>query len=244
MAQDHYHILGITEDADLQEVRSAYRQLAKVHHPDLNPGDPYADALFQRINAAYSVLSNPESRRDYDLVRQHTYEPQADVGRTETRPSATSTQTTGWSKRRSTNTSQQDVNPGDFTDEFLRTDIFATMMARNIKEQLRGPAFDLRALPVEHYVILGVLAIVCLLLRLEDANLSFSVTKWLVFAVYVAISTWWAHGLRSLERFRPDLLGRFDIFIVHAASFVATAMVTPPLMFIAWAAQIIPQQMG
>ncbi len=249
MAQDHYHILGITEDADLQTVRSAYRQLAKVHHPDLNPGDPYADALFQRINAAYSVLSNPESRRNYDLVRQHghepqpDYEPQAGVGRT-TRSSTTSTTSTGWSKRPAPNASARDVNPGDFTDAFLRTDIFATMMARNIKEQLRGPTFDLRALPVDHYVILTVLAVVCLLIRLEETNLSFSVTKWLVFAVYVAISTWWAHGLRSLERFRPDLLGRFDIFIVHAVSFVATAMVTPPLMFVTWAAQIIPRQMG
>ncbi|MEM6428005.1 MAG: J domain-containing protein [Deinococcota bacterium] len=239
MAQDHYHILGIPEDADLQEVRSAYRQLAKVHHPDLNPGDPYADALFQRINAAYSVLSNPETRRNYDLVRQHLHEP----------PAETTWKTTGTNKRTSTRETsphnpQQQVNPGDFSDEFLRTDIFATMMARNIKEQLRGPTFDLRALPVEHYVILAMLAGLCFLIRLEDQNASFAFTKWIVFAVYTTISTAWAHGLRSLERFRPDLLGRFDIFIVHIVSFMATAMVTPPLKFVAWAAQIIPQQLG
>ncbi len=230
MAQDHYHILGIDEDADLSIIRSVYRQLAKVHHPDLNPGDPYADALFQRINTAYSVLSNPKSRRDYDLVRQHVQETQPDIDQTTTR----STTSTGWSKWRHTNTPQHDVNPGNFTNEFLGTDIFATMMARNIKEQLRGPRFDLRALPIVHYVILGILAAFYVLVRPLEPSILFSLIKWFIFAVYTVISTTWIHGLRSLERFRPNLLGRFDVFIVHAISLIVTALLTWPFVIVVW----------
>ncbi|MEM7736379.1 MAG: J domain-containing protein [Deinococcota bacterium] len=141
MAQDHYHILGIREDADLQAIRTAYRQLAKVHHPDLNPGDPYADALFQRINAAYSVLSNPEARRDYDLVRQHVHKSQSDTGqKSRYRPSASSTRTTGWSKRSHPDTSQQNVNPSDVSSKFWHADILPLQQLKTSKNNGRNLA--------------------------------------------------------------------------------------------------------
>jgi curved DNA-binding protein CbpA len=63
---DYYQVLGITRFADLDEVRRAFRQKAKLLHPDLN-NNPGANEEFKRINEAYQVLHNPEKRRIYDL---------------------------------------------------------------------------------------------------------------------------------------------------------------------------------
>ena len=66
---DYYDILGIAEDANDKELRTAYRKAARETHPDLNPGDKNNEALFKKISEAYSVLSNPEERLFYDSVR-------------------------------------------------------------------------------------------------------------------------------------------------------------------------------
>jgi len=58
-----YEILGVAEDADQEEIRKAYRALAKKYHPDSGNGD---GEMFHKINHAYTVLSRPESRHDYD----------------------------------------------------------------------------------------------------------------------------------------------------------------------------------
>ena len=63
---DYYAELGIGRDADEKEVRSAFRRLARQHHPDLNPGDERAEERFKRVNEAYEVLSDDEKRRAYD----------------------------------------------------------------------------------------------------------------------------------------------------------------------------------
>jgi len=63
---DYYSELGIGRDADEKEVRSAFRRLARQHHPDLNPGDEKAEERFKRVNEAYEVLSDDEKRRAYD----------------------------------------------------------------------------------------------------------------------------------------------------------------------------------
>src|SRR5207245_5581558 len=59
-------ILGVKNGASEKEIRSAYRRLARTHHPDVNPGDKASEARFKAINAAYDVLSDPEKRRKYD----------------------------------------------------------------------------------------------------------------------------------------------------------------------------------
>jgi DnaJ-class molecular chaperone len=61
-----YDLLGIKRDASEKEVRSAYRKLARKHHPDVNPGDKAAEAKFKEINNAYEVLHDVEKRRKYD----------------------------------------------------------------------------------------------------------------------------------------------------------------------------------
>ena len=63
---DYYKILGVSKDATADEIKKAYRKLARQHHPDLNPNDPQAGKLFQQINEANEVLSDPENRKKYD----------------------------------------------------------------------------------------------------------------------------------------------------------------------------------
>jgi curved DNA-binding protein CbpA len=64
--QTPYQVLGVKPDASAEEIRKAYRQLAKQFHPDLNPGKPEAEARFKSISAAYDLLSDPEKRARYD----------------------------------------------------------------------------------------------------------------------------------------------------------------------------------
>ena len=63
---DYYKLLGIEKSATPKEIKSAYRKLARKHHPDLNPHDKDAKKNFQQINEANEVLSDPEKRRKYD----------------------------------------------------------------------------------------------------------------------------------------------------------------------------------
>src|SRR6202020_3032837 len=63
---DYYKILGVSKTATQDEIRSAYRKLARKHHPDLNPNDKEANKKFQQINEANEVLSDPENRKKYD----------------------------------------------------------------------------------------------------------------------------------------------------------------------------------
>ncbi|HXG34736.1 MAG TPA: molecular chaperone DnaJ [Bryobacteraceae bacterium] len=65
-AQDYYQILGVSRDAKPEEIRKAYRRLARKYHPDLNPGDKSAEEKFKQIQEAYDVLSDPQKRQMYD----------------------------------------------------------------------------------------------------------------------------------------------------------------------------------
>jgi molecular chaperone DnaJ len=68
--KDFYHILGVSDKATADEIKKAYRKLAKTHHPDANKGDPRATERFKEIGEAYSVLSDPERRKQYDQMRR------------------------------------------------------------------------------------------------------------------------------------------------------------------------------
>src|ERR1051326_7106108 len=63
---DYYHTLGIDKNATPEEIKKAYRKLARKYHPDLNPNDKEANKKFQQINEANEVLSDPEKRKKYD----------------------------------------------------------------------------------------------------------------------------------------------------------------------------------
>jgi curved DNA-binding protein len=63
---DYYKVLGVEKSASAEDIKKAYRKLARKHHPDLNPNDKNAKQLFQHINEAHEVLSDPEKRKKYD----------------------------------------------------------------------------------------------------------------------------------------------------------------------------------
>jgi DnaJ-class molecular chaperone len=66
VAKDPYQTLGVARTAKPEEIRRAYRKLAKKLHPDLNPGDRGAEARFKDVSSAYDLLSDPEKRRRFD----------------------------------------------------------------------------------------------------------------------------------------------------------------------------------
>ncbi len=64
--RDYYQILGISKDTSQDEIKKAYRKLARKYHPDLNPGDKAAEEKFKEINEAYAVLGDPQKRSEHD----------------------------------------------------------------------------------------------------------------------------------------------------------------------------------
>jgi molecular chaperone DnaJ/curved DNA-binding protein len=68
--KDFYDVLGVDDDASKKEIKKAYRDLARKHHPDRNPDDPNAEEKFKEIQKAYSVLSDEEKRQQYDAQRR------------------------------------------------------------------------------------------------------------------------------------------------------------------------------
>lgn len=67
---DYYQVLGVAEKAGADEIKKAYRRLAKQHHPDANPNNPSAAERFKQISEAHAVLSDPEKRKQYDMMRR------------------------------------------------------------------------------------------------------------------------------------------------------------------------------
>lgn len=68
---DYYKILGVDKSASRDDIRKAFKKLARKYHPDLNPNDPNAKQRFQEINEANEVLGDPEKRKKYDQYGEH-----------------------------------------------------------------------------------------------------------------------------------------------------------------------------
>jgi DnaJ-class molecular chaperone len=107
--QTPYEVLGVKREAGADEIRRAYRKLAKEFHPDLNPGKPAAEARFKAVTAAYDILSDAEKRARYD--RGEIDETGAERPRYSYRPHAEGAQ--GWKYR-----PQGEVNIDDLEDLF------------------------------------------------------------------------------------------------------------------------------
>ncbi|MDO4354128.1 MAG: DnaJ domain-containing protein, partial [Clostridia bacterium] len=78
--RDYYEVLGVSKTATEDELKKAYRKLAKENHPDLHPGDKACEARFKEINEAYEILSDSDKRAKYDQFGHAAFDPSQGYG--------------------------------------------------------------------------------------------------------------------------------------------------------------------
>lgn len=112
---DYYKILGLDKTASTDQIKKAYRKLARQYHPDLNPNDKEANKKFQQINEANEVLSDPEKRKKYDQYGQNWQHAEAYEKAKQSQQTAGGT---GYSTYGGSEAFGDDFSSGDFSDFF------------------------------------------------------------------------------------------------------------------------------
>ena len=128
--RDYYEVLGVARDASADEVKKAYRKLARTHHPDLNPGDKSSEAKFKEAQQAYDILSDAEKRSLYDRFGKTAFEGMAASG-----PRVGPTEWTA-----------NQAGPGSFTFDAELSRSFKVWESQSL--QLRFEAFNVLNHPV------------------------------------------------------------------------------------------------
>jgi len=130
---DYYQLLGLDKNASAEDVKKAYRKLARKHHPDLNPNDKEAHKKFQQINEAHEVLSDPEKRKKYDQYGKdwHHAEPFEQARRQQQQYASG-----GGS------TFQGDFGTGDFSDFFESLFGMGNTRERTRQAKFRGQDYE------------------------------------------------------------------------------------------------------
>jgi curved DNA-binding protein len=115
--RNYYDILGVPKDASNDEIKKAFRKLARQYHPDMNPGDKAAEERFKDIGEAYEVLSDTLKRGQYDQFGQYWNQSGFQEGRAAARTDTASSPYQGWSNRSNSATATADeVDFGEFSD--------------------------------------------------------------------------------------------------------------------------------
>ena len=135
--KDFYQVLGVAESASQDEIKKAYRRLAKKYHPDANPNDPQASERFKEISEAHSVLSDAEKRKQYDQMRRlGAFEPR--MGRRP--PGASRTGGPGAAPGEA-----EGFEFGGLGDLGGLGDIFSSIFGRGARREQQGRGEDLEA---------------------------------------------------------------------------------------------------
>ncbi len=120
-AKDYYRILGVAESAGAEEIKKAYRRLAKQYHPDANPNNNEAAERFKEIGEAYSILSDADKRKQYDAMRKNPFGGFARTG-------------TGGATRGGASTQAGGISFEDLGDLGGLSDIFESIFSRGRKK--------------------------------------------------------------------------------------------------------------
>lgn len=140
--KDLYSVLGLKRGASSEEIKSAYRKLAKKLHPDLNPGDSKTEQQFKDVSQAYAILSDPEKRKRYDAG-------EIDASGNET--------ARGGFYRSSSGEGGGKYSHFDFGDEADLGDIFSDLFGRGFSRKEKGRTFRQRGTDISYRLSVGFL---------------------------------------------------------------------------------------
>ncbi|MCK6075278.1 DnaJ domain-containing protein [Paenibacillus silvae] len=113
--KDYYAVLGVEREASPEQIRKAYRQLAKKFHPDVNRGDPQAEARFKQVHEAYSALGNPELRAAYDQQQSRSSTNRQEAGAA---ASSTAPKKSGYTNNGPINAEKEWSDPSRMQEQF------------------------------------------------------------------------------------------------------------------------------
>lgn len=131
---DYYQVLGVPDTATQQEIKKAYRRLAKEHHPDANPNNPQSAERFKQISEAHTTLSDPEKRKQYDQMRR--------LGAFDTRAGARRPGPQGGPRSAGGPSYEEEVDLGDLGGLGGLGDIFSSIFGRGRREEQQGETIE------------------------------------------------------------------------------------------------------